>query len=233
MRFELPWSWRTYLSFCCLAYLVSAAHELAHHVAGYLTSGQFGRMSFNLFSVAEGHPHPVLVSLAGPLVTYSAAWIGASLVIRGVRPVLGYGLIAGSSVYMRLVGVIGGGGDKSVISRTLTGTVHRWPLVVISAILALPPIYMAFRLLANRSKTWVFVGSMFGPFIPLLFVRLADQRWYASNVNAPESFHQLSVAGIPMMVLVLDLLVLLGFFTFGWRGLREDSREGSALAEIV
>jgi hypothetical protein len=224
MKFQLPWSWRTYLSFCCLAYLISAAHELAHHAIGYLTSGQFGRMSFNLFVTAENHPHPVLVSLAGPLITYAAAWCGSLLLIRGVRPVLGYGLIAGSSVYMRLVGVVGGGGDESVISRTLTGIVHRWALISIVAALALPPIYIAFRSLGNPSKAWIFAGSMFGPFIPLLFVRLADQRWFIANVNTPESFHQPLIAGIPVAVLLLDTLVLVIFLAFGLRKLRQECR---------
>jgi hypothetical protein len=187
-------------------------------------------MSFNLFSTADNHPHPVPVSLAGPLVTYLAAWIGAILLIRGVRPVLGYGLVAGSSVYMRLVGVIGGGGDESVVSRTLTGVVHRWTLIAIVATLALPPIYIAFRSLAHRRKTWVFIGSMFGPFLPLLFVRLADQRWFISNVNTPESFHQPLIAGIPVAVLLSDTLVLFIFLAFGLRKLREESRARSVQA---
>lgn len=215
MPFELLWSWRTYLSFCMLAYLISAAHELTHHLAGYFSSGQFGRMSFNLFATADVHPHPILVSLAGPALTYAVAWIGTVLLLRGVRPVFGYALITCSCVYMRLIGVLGGSGDESVVSRTLTGTVHRWTLSAIVAFLALPPLMVAFRSLTNRKRVLVFLASVIGPFLPLIPIRTMDQRWVAANVNAPETFHGAVVAGIPVAVLVADLVVLLLFLLFG------------------
>ncbi len=224
MKFELPWTWRTYAVFCLLTYTVSATHELTHHLAGYVTSGEFGRMSFNLFAGPDHGSHPVLVSLAGPLVTYSVAWLGAWLLIRGERPTLGYALVAGSACYMRLVGVLGGGGDESVASRTLTGTVHRWPLVAIVALLVLPPILLAFDSLDNRRRIWVFVTSMFGPFLPLILVKKIDERWFAANVQAPANFSLPVVAGIPVAVLIADAAALVLLVVFGWRQLRENAR---------
>lgn len=233
MRFELPWSWRTYLSFCMLAYLVSASHELAHHLAGYVSSGQFGRMSFNLFSNADYHPHPVLVSLAGPALTYTVAWIGAILLTKGIRPVLGYAMVACSCLYMRLVGVVGGGGDESVVSRTLTGSVHRWILTAIVAALVVPPLAIAFRSLANRRRVLVFLSSVFGPFLPLIVIRMIDQRWFAANVNAPESFHGAVLAGIPLVVLIADIAVLVVFLLVGKKYILLSGRARSFLAPTV
>lgn len=230
MKFDLRWTWRTYIAFCLLAYLVSACHELAHHIVGFVSSGQFGRMSLNLFANAENAPHPVLVSLAGPSITYLVAWTGAVLLLSGSRKALGYALVAGSASYMRLVGVIGGGGDESVVSRTLTGTVHRPVLVAIVAVLVLPPILIAFHSLKNRNRVWVFIASMFGPFIPLIFVRMADQRWFAANVNAPENFHGMLVGGIPVAVLMTHLAVVLAFILFGARQLSKTDREMMANA---
>lgn len=113
-------------------------------------------------------------------------------------------------------------------SRVLTGTVYRWPLVAIVTGLVLPPILIAFRSLGNRRRVAVFISSMFGPFLPLIFVRMADQRWFAANVTAPELFQQPTVAGIPIVVLAADLLALCLFLAFGWQLLQQESCPNAA-----
>lgn len=209
MKFELPWSGRMYLAFVVLAYVVGATHEMAHHFMGFATSGEFGRMSFNLFVNSPKSSHPVLVSLAGPFVSYAVAWTGAVLLLRGLRPTLGYAMVAASICYMRLVGVLGGGGDESVTSRILTGTVHRWTLVGIVSVLVLPPILIAFHSLANRRRIWVFLSSMFGPFLPLILVKMADDRWFSANVKDPANFGMPVVWGIPVAVVIAHATMLL------------------------
>ncbi|MFQ5528348.1 MAG: hypothetical protein ACE5GX_19105 [Thermoanaerobaculia bacterium] len=63
-------------------------HELAHHVAGYLICGDWGYKSFNYFATAcEGTRKSWYATYAGPLLSFTAMWVGAWL-IAALVPVL-------------------------------------------------------------------------------------------------------------------------------------------------
>lgn len=229
-KFELPWSWRMYVAFCLLAYLAGAAHEIAHHLTGYLTSGQFGRMSFTLFESPDANRHAVWASLAGPVVTFLTAGIGALLVWRGRRPILGFSLIAASHSFMRIVGVVGRGGDESAAAKMLFGYLPYWQLVALEILLVVPPIAIAFLALTNKHRLWVFASSIFGPFLPLIAVKFVDDRWFTTFVNSPENFHQPVAFGMPIVVLIAHLLAVAIFAAVGARVLTQPSQQASYVA---
>jgi len=213
--------------FCLLNYLLGAGHELSHHLAGYVSTGEFGRISFGLFASPATDGHPILASLAGPAFTFLVAWVGAGLLWRGEHQLLGYALVACSHSFMRLVAVVGRGGDESVSARALFGYLPRWPLVALEALLVLPPLVIAWRALSNRHKLWVYLGSVVGSFLPLILLKMIDDRWFAAFVQAPEGFHQPAWLGMPVVVLVSHCVALAVFAVFGARAFKNDSRSNA------
>ncbi len=216
-KFQLSWSWRIFAAFCLLNYLLGAGHELSHHVVGFISSGRLGRISFGLFASPAADPRPILTSLAGPIFTLAVAWIGATLLLHGEHPVIAYALVACSHSFMRLVAVVGRGGDESVSARTLFGYLPYWQLVAVEAVVVGPPLIIAWRALANHNRSAIFLASVVGSFLPLVLLKVIDDHWFVPFVHDPGSFHHPVLLGMPIVVLLAHCIALLIFVTLGWR----------------
>ncbi len=222
-KLTLAVSWRLFWAFCLLCYLLGAAHEVAHHLAGFLGSGEFGRMSFGLFVASSFDAHPIATSLAGPAVTFIAAWLGAVWLIRGRNQLWGFALISASHSFMRLVSVIGRGGDEAVAARALFGYLPYWQVLLLEGLLVLPPLIIGYITIANRRRPLVYLAFVLGPFLPLICLKFVDDRWFAPFVAAPESFHQPVWFGIPTAVVITHLTILAAFLLSGLRPLRHSN----------
>jgi hypothetical protein len=210
--FHLPFTWRTFASFALLLYVCGAAHEMAHHFTGALMCHHFGRMTFNLFVTSEQCHDTVLPQAAGPLLSYALGWTGALMLLTARRQLLGFGLVASTLPYMRMLSAWTGGGDESVIARQLIGPGdHRWIIGMIVTAIALPPLVIAYRSLANQRRPWVYFCSVAIPFIPAVVLQRMDQRFFFNWINAPESFTQPTALGMPVMVIATHVLVFLLF----------------------
>ena len=224
-KLTIPFSWGLYWSFSLLSYLTGAAHELAHHLTGFLGSGEFGRVSFVLFIASSADAHPVATSLAGPVVTFVVAWVGAIWLIRGKNQLWAMALIAASHSFMRLVSVVGRGGDESVAARALFGYLPYWQMLVAESLLVLPPLVIAYISIANRRRPLVYLAYVIGPFLPLIAFKFVDDRWFATFVSAPESFHHPVWVGIPAAIVVTHVFVLTLFLITGVAPLRRHGLE--------
>ncbi|NNU33746.1 hypothetical protein HK413_05600 [Mucilaginibacter sp. S1162] len=144
-------------------------HEMAHMITGYLICGQSGiQLDFNLIrpicAACENSPYTYISGIAGPLFSYLMMWTGY-FILRSEntkRYGLGFVLILGNLAFARIFTAGMGGGDERGI---LTYFFSNQPLLLIKAInfllvftLAFPPIYMAYKRLANKHKLLVISG---------------------------------------------------------------------------
>jgi len=210
--FHLPFTWRTFASFALLLYVCGAAHEMAHHFTGALMCHHFGRMTFNLFVTSEQCHETVLPQAAGPLLSYALGWSGALMLLTARKQLLGFGLVASTLPYMRMLSAWTGGGDESVIARQLLGPGdHRWIVGMIFTTIAFPPLVIAYRSLANQRRPWVYFCSVVIPFIPAVLLQRIDQAFFIDWIHRPESFSQPTALGIPGTVIATHALAFLLF----------------------
>jgi hypothetical protein len=211
-KFTLPFTFRTLVSYALLLYVCGAAHEMAHHFTGAIVCQQFGRMTFNLFVTSDSCTGTVAPQAAGPLLSYILGWIGALLLLAGRKQLLGFGLIAATLPYMRMLSAWTGGGDESVIARQLLGPGNHKLLVgsIVTAIV-LPPLVIAYQALANARRPLVYFLAILIPFVPAIVLQRVDQRYLVGWINAPETFAHPTMWGIPVAVLVTHIVVFLLF----------------------
>ena len=211
-KFTLPFTSRTLASFALLLYVCGAAHEMSHHFTGAIACHQFGRMTFNLFVTSDSCTGTVAPQAAGPLLSYTVGWIGALLLLTGRKQLLGFGLVAATLPYMRMLSAWTGGGDESVIARQLLGAGNHKLLVgaIVTAIV-LPPLVIAYRSLSNARRPLVYFVSILIPFVPAIVLQRVDQKWFIGWINAPESFAHPTMWGIPVAVLATHIVVFVLF----------------------
>lgn len=209
-KFPLSFTFRTLASYALLLYVCGAAHEMTHHFTGAIVCHQFGRMTFNLFVTSEPCS-TVAPQAAGPLLSYIVGWIGA-LLVAGRKQLLGFGLVAATLPYMRMLSAWTGGGDESVIARQLLGPGdHRLMVGAIVTAIVLPPLVIAYRALSNERRPWVYFLSILIPFVPAVVLQRVDQAYFIDWINTPERFAHPTMWGIPVAVLATHVFVLLLF----------------------
>jgi hypothetical protein len=134
------------------------------------------------------------------------------MLLTARKQLLGLGLVASTLPYMRMLSAWTGGGDESVIARQLLGPGdHRWIVGMIVTAIALPPLVIAYRSLANQRRPWVYLSSVVIPFIPAVVLQRIDQRFFLNWIHAPESFTQPTTFGMPVLVIAIHVLVFLLF----------------------
>jgi hypothetical protein len=233
-KFPLPFTFRTLASYALLLYVCGAAHEMAHHFTGAIVCHQFGRMTFNLFVTSDSCTGTVAPQAAGPLLSYIVGWIGALLLLTGRKQLLGFGLIAATLPYMRMLSAWTGGGDESVIARQLLGAGNHKLLVsaVVTAIV-LPPLVIAYRSLSNERRPLIYFLSILIPFMPAIVLQRVDQAYFINWINAPGSFAHPTMWGIPVAVLATHIVVFVVFAMTAAQYLWDDAnvqmRAGAAI----
>jgi hypothetical protein len=211
-KFPLPFTFRTLASYALLLYVCGAAHEMAHHFTGAIVCHQFGRMTFNLFVTSELCPVTLAPEAAGPLLSYIVGWTGALLLLAGRKQLLGFGLVAATLPYMRMLSAWTGGGDESVIARQLLGPGdHRLLVGAIVTAIVLPALVIAYRSLSNARRPWVYFLSILIPFVPAVVLQRVDQAYFIDWINTPETFAHPILWGMPVAVLTTHIFVLVLF----------------------
>jgi hypothetical protein len=211
-KFLLPFTFRTLASYALLLYVCGAAHEMAHHFTGAIVCHHFGRITFNLFVTSEPCSGTVAPQAAGPLLSYIVGWIGALLLMAATKQLLGFGLVAATLPYMRMLSAWTGGGDESVIARQLLGSGdHRLLVGAMVTAIVLPPLVIAYRSLSNERRPLVYFLSILIPFIPAVVLQRVDQAYFIDWIHAPERFAHPTIWGIPVAVLATHIVVFLLF----------------------
>ena len=198
-RFRFPLSWQSLLGLALLCWVASFTHEFTHHLAGRFVCGEAGRMSLNRFVLADACAGPWPVSTAaGPALSYLMMWLGAWLVWRGKRPLLGFALVVAYIPFLRILTAAMGGGDEGVLMRLVFPDAGRWPALALVLALTLPPLIVCFRALSNPRRVAVFFAAFLIPLIPLLPIPSRDAVWYgewlAGTRMLPQAF------GVPWSV---------------------------------
>ena len=83
-------------------------------------------MSLNRFVVAGRATRGGHLDAAGPALSYFMMWLGAWVVWRGRRPLLGLALVVAYVPFLRLLTAVMGGGDEGVLMRLWSPMHARW-----------------------------------------------------------------------------------------------------------
>lgn len=233
-RFEFPLRWPVLVSMALMVWVASFSHEFTHHLTASVVCGDVGRMSLNRFVLAGGCTGPWPVSTAaGPVLSYLMMWLGAWMVRRGRKPLLGLALVVAYVPFLRLLTAAMGGGDEGVLMRLWSPVHARWMAPVLVLALVLPPLLVCYRSLANRRRGSVFLAAFLLPILPVLPIPAADSAWYgdwlAGTVALPHLF------GVPFAVLMVHgsllaccLLALVWFRPGVWHGVTMPANETRA-----
>ena len=206
-RFEFPLCWPVLGSMALMVWVASFSHEFTHHLTAALVCGDVGRMSLNRFVLAGGCTGPWPISTAaGPALSYLMMWIGAWIVRRGRRPLLGLALVVAYVPFLRLLTAVMGGGDEGVLMRLWSPMHARWLAPVLVLALVLPPLLVCYRALADRRRGRMFLAAFLLPILPVLPIPAADSAWYGDWLAGTASLPHLF--GIPLTALVVHGLLL-------------------------
>lgn len=166
------------IAFFILSFLLGQMHQLFHHVAGGVISGQVGYLTFDrhYFSAALSHSaFKELATIAGPLFShYAAMGIGVFLLRSGRYSVLGFSLIFASMPFARLLAVMGGDEQYYGIWLSQPFGSPAIPATIISLLVTLfivvPPLMTAYKSIVNKQRWSVFLSFLI---LPVLFYIVA------------------------------------------------------------
>jgi len=198
--------------FLLLAFLCYQAHQLTRHLVGAALCGGFGTMTFTVTITREPCSFPTLVTLSGPLLTYGLAWFGMFLLRSPKYKLFAYALIFASFAHLRFIQTLTGRGDELILARQWFGISSRGIVALIVFLIGLPPVIAAFRTIANRRSGLVFIVSWLLP-LPLLFAMLFGNQ-FLFGTNGDE-IQGVSFLGIPLIVLITDLIASILLIMFG------------------
>ncbi len=210
MKMYIPYRSLHVVAFLLLAFVCYQSHQLMRHVAGAALCGGFGRMTFTITTTRQPCTFPMLITLSGPVWTYALAWPG--MVLLDVRRFAcwAYALIFASFAPIRWIQTLSGGGDELILAQQWFGVSNRLLVALVVLAIGLPPVVAAYRRIANHHRTRVWLGSVL-LLLPLLFVLLISNQLLFDEEGGSGS--PAFLAGVPLIVLVVDLvaIVLLAF----------------------
>lgn len=198
-------------AFLLLEFVCMQAHEIIHHLTGRIVCGEWGAMTFTVFTLAgncfETNPLAMFATASGPALSYFLVWMGMFVLLRGEHRLFGVSLIFANLPFARFVTVAMKGGDEMVIARRFFGD-ESWPVVLgLTVLVLLPPLVAAFKSLGTRHRPLIFSAFLL---LPLFFDAVIKRvlleplidRW--EKTAAP-------IFGIPLFIAVVDILVLAAF----------------------
>jgi hypothetical protein len=203
MKVRIPYRPVHIVFFLLLAFLCYQAHQLTRHLVGALLCGGFGTMTFTVATTREPCSFPSIVTLSGPILTYGLAWFGMFLLRSPKHRVFAYALIFASFAHLRFIQNLTGRGDELILAEQWFGIMSRPVVALIVFLIGLPPILAAFRVIENKRRVRVFVGSWLLP-LPVLFILLFGNAFlFGPDGN---QVHGRLVFGIALIVFVTDLI---------------------------
>ena len=206
--------------FLLLAFLCYQAHQLVRHLVGAVLCAGFGSMSFTVATTKQPCSLPTVVTLSGPILTYGLAWFGMFLLRSPKVTRFAYALIFASFAHLRFIQTLTGRGDELVLAQQWFGVSSRLIVAAIVFLIGIPPIVAAFRAIANRRRTLVFIGSWLLPFPVLIGLLFGDEFLFrTSDIGTQYG----SIIGIWSIVLVTDLIAAVLFITLAPRYLRPQA----------
>ena len=219
--FTIPSMLHYLLAFLLLEFICMQAHEITHHLVGRIVCGDWGNMTFNIFTLAEGcfetKKIALLSTLAGPALSYFLMWAGMIFVLRSKYILFGFSLIFANLPFARFVSVVLGGGDETVIARGLIETNTYLVLLFVVVFIILPPLIVAYKAIANNYH-WLFFVSFL--LLPLAFDALLKRVLLAPLVTR-WGLLAIPVFGIPFFIISFDLVMLAAFLWFAQYLFRE------------
>jgi hypothetical protein len=212
---------RFLLAFAALIVLCGLGHEFVHHVTGAAVCGAFGYKTFNSFTLAAScadRPFATVLSTwAGPLFTYGLMWLGWHRLESPYAAVRqgGLALIFANFPVNRLFFALLGWNDEQYITRLVIGedSIAYWLTNLAIWVLALPPLFAAWRALAKPKRFWWFTGLFLLPFAFVLVFGVVMETWLLLQLH----FLAETVYGIPMLLVLTELVCLVVYL-----GLRDD-----------
>jgi hypothetical protein len=208
------------LIFLLLTYLCYEAHETFHHLTGAVLCGGFGRMIFTEFDTRPQCLTDGIVTLAGPVLTFAMSWFGAYWLRQHRNMLFAFTLILASFAHSRFLLPLVGGGDEWWLVRTYFDQPNRYFLSGVLFLLGLPPLLYAFRVIANQRRFFVFITFYILPLLLYASLPFIDQWFFNADLNNAG----LSLAGIPVIVLVTDLAAIALYVYGGNKVLRPNKR---------
>ncbi len=121
--------------FLLLAFICYQAHQLVRHLVGAILCGGFGSMTFTVAATRQPCSLPIIVTLSGPLFTFSLAWFGMFLLRSPKYALFAYALIFASFAHLRFIQTLSGGGDELVLAQ-------QWSALPSRSIVAAVPLFM-------------------------------------------------------------------------------------------
>ena len=210
---------RYVVAFLALTILCGTSHECAHHFAGAAMCGCFGVKTFNSFDLCascEGNVPAFFVSTwAGPLLTFGLMWVGALRIQRGssAQQRLGFALVFANFPVNRLLFVVLGWNDEQYVTRTLFGEtqVGYWLTVLAVWGLAVPPLVIAWRAIANRRRVLSFSAFFTLPFVFVVaFAGFFLEEWLLLK----QKFLATPVLGVPLLIVAVEVISFVLYVAF-------------------
>lgn len=221
MKLRIPHQLAHIALFLLLAFLCYQAHQLVRHIVGAALCGGFGSMTFTVATTKQPCSLPIIITLSGPILTYGLAWTGMLLLHSRKYALFAYALIFASFSHLRFIQTLTGRGDELVVAQQWFATSSRPAVAVIVFLIGLPPIYAAFRAIANRRRLLVFISSWLLP-LPVLFGLLFDDNFMFVTSNVGTQLG--SFLGIWTVVLLTDLIASALFIILAPRYLHPQER---------
>ena len=189
--------------FLLLAFLCYQAHQLVRLLVGAGLCDGFGSMTFTVTTTLQPCFLPTLVTLSGPVFTFWLAWGGMLLLRSPKYRLFAYALIFASFSHLRWIQTLTGRGDELVLAQGWFPAPGRVIVAVILLLVAIPPVYAAFHVIANRRRKLVFICSLLLP-IPVLILLLFGDKFLFELSNIGMRYG--SFLGIWLIVLIPDLI---------------------------
>jgi hypothetical protein len=203
MKVNIPARPPSIAMFLLLAFLCYQAHQLVRHIVGAALCGGFGYMTFAITTTRQPCLFPTLVTLSGPVLTYGLAWLGMFLLRVPKYTLFAYGLIFASFAHLRFIQTLTGRGDELILARQWFGISSQAVVAVVVFLIGLPPIMAAYRVIANRRRALVFLGSWLLPLFVLFLLLVGNAFLFGPNGNIIQGR---LILGIPLIVLLTDLI---------------------------
>ena len=208
---KLKLNWQYLAAFLLLEFICMQAHVIIHHLTGSLVCGEWGAMTFTVFTLSgncfETNPLALLATAAGPALSYFLMWTGMFFLLRGEQSLFGFSLIFANLPFARFVTVLMKGGDEMVIARRFLGD-ESWAIILcLTVLMLLPPLATAFKSIGNRRRWLIFSVFLL---LPLLFDGVLKRVLLEPLINRWE-MTATPVFGIPLFIVIVDVIALTAF----------------------
>lgn len=229
--------WKYVAAFFALNGVISELHEQAHIITNRVGAGCYFERDFNnLFACPGVAPQTdlaaIAASFAGPLFSYLVMWFGAWLLTRAATPAgrsIGFSLIFAPLPFARVfTALMGGGDERNVMRMVFDGVVAlpatRWMAVAMTLAFCAPPVWMAWRVIANRHRSWIVAALCV---VPLLVIGAYKLKFLNALLLKGVLATPL-IFGTPLFVVIVFGFMVVAT-ALSWRWLQGLESDGAAL----